>query len=157
MTGQDSLKTRRTLNVNGKAYDYFSVEAAGEALGVDFTRLPYSMKVLLENLLRSEDGGAVKVDDIKAIGQWLTDKTSTREIRIARPRADAGFHRRSRRGRSGRHARRDGKLGGDPKQINPLSPVDLVIDHSVHDRRVRHAGRPSKERRSGVRAQSRAL
>ena len=80
MTGQDSLKTRRTLNVNGKAYDYFSVEAAGEALGVDFTRLPYSMKVLLENLLRAEDGGAVKVDDIKAIGQWLTDKTSTREI-----------------------------------------------------------------------------
>ena len=57
VTGQDSLKTRRTLNVNGKAYDYFSVEAAGEALGVDFTRLPYSMKVLLENLLRAEDGG----------------------------------------------------------------------------------------------------
>jgi len=132
VTGQDSLKTRRTLNVNGKAYDYFSVEAAGEALGVDFTRLPYSMKVLLENLLRAEDGGAVKVDDIKAIGQWLTDKTSTREISYQPTRVllqdftgvpavvDLA-------------AMRDAfiKLGGDAKRINPLSPVDLVIDHSV--------------------------
>ncbi|MDA0662391.1 MAG: aconitate hydratase AcnA, partial [Proteobacteria bacterium] len=132
MTGQDSLKTRRTLNVNGKSYDYYSVEAAGKALGVDFTRLPYSMKVLLENLLRFENGRSVKVDDIKAIGDWLTERTSTREIAYQPTRVllqdftgvpavvDLA-------------AMRDAfiKLGGDAKRINPLSPVDLVIDHSV--------------------------
>ena len=80
MTGQDSLKTRRTLNVNGKAYDYFSVEAAGEALGVDFSRLPYSMKVLLENLLRYEDGVTVTTEDIQALADWQKERKSPREI-----------------------------------------------------------------------------
>ena len=80
MTGQDSLNTRRTLKVNGKTYDYFSISAAGEALGVDFTRLPYSMKVLLENLLRHENGGSVTTDDIKAVGEWMDARSNPREI-----------------------------------------------------------------------------
>jgi aconitate hydratase len=132
MTGLDSLKTRRALNVNGKTYDYFSIPAAGEALGVDFTRLPYSMKVLLENLLRHENGTNVTIDDIKAVGAWLETRSSKREIAYQPARVllqdftgvpavvDLA-------------AMRDAfiKLGGDPKRINPLSPVDLVIDHSV--------------------------
>jgi len=132
MTGLDTLKTRRTLNVNGKTYDYFSIPAAGEALGVDFTRLPYSMKVLLENLLRHENGTNVTIDDIKAVGAWLETRSSKREIAYQPARVllqdftgvpavvDLA-------------AMRDAfiKLGGDPKRINPLSPVDLVIDHSV--------------------------
>jgi aconitate hydratase len=140
VTGQDTLKTRRTLTVNGKKYDYYSIEAAGKALGVDFSRLPYSMKVLLENLLRFEDGRTVKVDDIKAIGDWLKDRTSAREISYQPTRVllqdftgvpavvDLA-------------AMRDAfiKLGGDAKRINPLSPVDLVIDHSVQ---IDSAGSP---------------
>ncbi|MCH7550883.1 MAG: hypothetical protein IIA35_04155, partial [Proteobacteria bacterium] len=67
VTGQDTLKTRRTLNVGGKEYDYFSLQAA-EAAGLgDVSRLPGSLKVLLENLLRYEDGRTVTVDDIKAV------------------------------------------------------------------------------------------
>src|SRR5687768_13233159 len=63
--GHDTLKTRRQVTAGGKTYDYFSIDAAGEALGIDFSRLPYSLKVLLENLLRFEDGVSVTVDDIK--------------------------------------------------------------------------------------------
>jgi aconitate hydratase len=132
MTGQDTLKARRTLKVEGKTYDYFSIKAAGEALGVDFTRLPYSLKVLLENLLRHENGTNVTTDDIKAFGAWLETRSSKREIAYQPARVllqdftgvpavvDLA-------------AMRDAfiKLGGDPKRINPLSPVDLVIDHSV--------------------------
>ena len=132
MTGQDSLNTRRTLRVNGKFFDYFSIPAAGEALGVDFPRLPYSMKVLLENLLRHENGANVTTDDIKAIGDWMETRSSKGEISYPPARVllqdftgvpavvDLA-------------AMRDAfiKLGGDPKRINPLSPVDLVIDHSV--------------------------
>src|ERR1700692_1832017 len=81
VTGHDSLKTRRTLKVGSKSYDYFSLEAAAKAAGLgDIARLPFSMKVLLENLVRLENGRTVTVDDIKAIGQWLRDKKSDREI-----------------------------------------------------------------------------
>src|SRR3954465_4482549 len=79
MTGQDTLKTRKTLTVEGKEYDYFSLAEAAKTIG-DISRLPYSLKVLLENLLRFEDGQSVTVDDIKAMGQWLKDKHSDREI-----------------------------------------------------------------------------
>ncbi|MDG2269914.1 MAG: aconitate hydratase, partial [Alphaproteobacteria bacterium] len=77
--GQDSLKTRRILTVGGQSYDYFSLKAASEQIG-DISRLPYSMKVLLENLLRHEDGRSVSTDDIKSLVQWVQDRTSTREI-----------------------------------------------------------------------------
>lgn len=62
--GQDTLKTRRSLNAAGKSYDYFSIPAAASAIG-DVTRLPYCLKVLLENMLRYEDGRSVKVEDVK--------------------------------------------------------------------------------------------
>ncbi len=130
--GRDSLKTRRTLKVGDRAYAYFSLEAAaGAGLG-DISRLPVSLKVLLENLLRHEDGRTVSVDDIKAMAAWLKDRRSQREIAYRPARVlmqdftgvpavvDLAAMR---------HAMVD--MGGDPKKINPLSPVDLVIDHSV--------------------------
>ena len=80
VTGQDTLKTRRTLSVGGKEYDYFSLEAASEAGLGDVSRLPYSLKVLLENLLRYEDGRTVTVDDAKALAGWLDKRTSSHEI-----------------------------------------------------------------------------
>ncbi|MBO6781661.1 MAG: aconitate hydratase AcnA [Alphaproteobacteria bacterium] len=131
MIGQDTLKTRRTLDVNGKSYDYFSLEAAGETIG-DVSRLPYSLKVLLENLLRHEDGRTVSTDDVKALAQWLQDRRSDREIAYRPARVlmqdftgvpavvDLAAMRDAVR-----------NLDADPNLINPLSPVDLVIDHSV--------------------------
>jgi aconitate hydratase len=129
--GQDSLKTRRSLSVNGKTYAYYSLEAAAAQLG-DISRLPYSMKVLFENLLRFEDGNTVKVDDLKALVAWLATGQSDHEINYRPARVlmqdftgvpcvvDLA-------------AMRDAmtRLGGDPQKINPLVPVDLVIDHSV--------------------------
>ncbi|WP_422369479.1 aconitate hydratase AcnA [Pelagibius sp.] len=127
----DTLKTRRDLIVGGKTYSYYSLEAVAAELG-DVSRLPYSMKVLLENLLRFEDGNTVTVDDIKAVGAWIKDRRSDREIAYRPARVlmqdftgvpavvDLAAMREAM-----------DKLGGDPKKINPLSPVDLVIDHSV--------------------------
>ena len=130
--GHDSLKTRRTLTVDGKDYDYFSLDAAAEAGLGDISRLPYSLKVLLENLLRHEDGKSVSFDDIKAVAAWLTDRRSDREIGFRPARVlmqdftgvpavvDLAAMRAAMVA-----------LGGDAEKINPLSPVDLVIDHSV--------------------------
>ena len=72
-TGHDSLKTRRTLEAGGKSYDYFSLEAASEAGLGDISKLPFSLKILLENLLRFEDGSTVTVDDVKAVAEWLKE------------------------------------------------------------------------------------
>ena len=129
--GQDTLNTRDTLTVGGKTVAYYSLAKAAETLG-DVSRLPFSMKVLLENLLRFEDGKTVTVDDLKAMVQWLTDRGSEREIQYRPARVlmqdftgvpcvvDLA-------------AMRDamGALGGDAQKINPLVPVHLVIDHSV--------------------------
>src|SRR5262244_3711151 len=133
VTGHDTLRARRTLEVDGKSYDYFSLKAAATAAGLgDISRLPFSLKVLMENLVRLENGRTVTVDDIKAVAEWLKTKTSEREIAFRPARVlmqdftgvpavvdlaamrDAMKH-----------------LGGDPKKINPQVPVDLVIDHSV--------------------------
>ena len=73
VSGQDTLKVRNTLNVGDIAYDYFSIPDAEPTLG-DISRLPFSLKVLLENLLRYEDGRTVTVDDIKAVAQWLDEQ-----------------------------------------------------------------------------------
>ena len=78
--GQDTLKTCRMLDVKGKTYHYFSLQAAQETGLGDISRLPFSLKVLLENLLRFEDGKTVTVDDIKALAKWLHDRSSDREI-----------------------------------------------------------------------------
>ena len=130
--GTDSLKTRRTLSVDGTEYDYFSIPAAQEAGIGDVQRLPYSLKVLLENLLRYEDGRTVSVDDVKALGAWLETRTSDREIAYRPARVlmqdftgvpavvDLAAMRDALKG-----------LGADPTKINPLAQVDLVIDHSV--------------------------
>ena len=131
-SGHDSLKTRRTLSVNGKEYDYFSLPAAAEAGLGDIARLPFSLKVLLENLLRYEDGKTVTVEDVKAVGAWLEECRSDREIAYRPARVlmqdftgvpavvDLASMRQAMVA-----------MGGDPKKISPLSPVDLVIDHSV--------------------------
>jgi aconitate hydratase len=129
--GQDTLGTRATLDVNGKQYDYYSLAAAAEKFG-DISRLPFSMKVLLENLLRFEDGKTVTTEDVQAIVDWQQEQRSNREIQYRPARVlmqdftgvpcvvDLA-------------AMRDAitKLGGDAAKINPLVPVHLVIDHSV--------------------------
>jgi aconitate hydratase len=131
VSGQDSLKVRKTLNVADIAYDYFSIPDAGATLG-DVSRLPFSLKVLLENLLRYEDGRSVTVDHAKAMARWLADRTSEQEIAY-RPARVLMQDFTGVPAVVDLAAMRDAmvELGGDPKRINPLSPVDLVIDHSV--------------------------
>ena len=80
VTGHDSLGTRRNLKVGGKSYDYFSLEAVSKAGLGDISALPFSLKVLLENLLRYEDASTVTVDDVKALVDWGKEKKSNREI-----------------------------------------------------------------------------
>lgn len=132
--GKDTSKTRKTLTVGGKSVDYYSIPAATAAGLGDFSKLPAALKVVLENMLRFEDGGrTVSVDDIKAFAEWATKGgKNPREIAYRPARillqdftgvpavVDLA-------------AMRDGlmALGGDPEKINPLNPVDLVIDHSV--------------------------
>ncbi|MCC7038189.1 MAG: aconitate hydratase, partial [Alphaproteobacteria bacterium] len=131
VTGHDTLKTRKTLTVDGKNYDYFSLSDAAKTIG-DISRLPYSMKVLLENLLRFEDGQSVTVDDVKAMGEWLKDKKSNREIAY-RPARVLMQDFTGVPAVVDLAAMRDAMvaLGGNPQKINPLANVDLVIDHSV--------------------------
>ena len=129
--GHDSIKSRRTLNVEGKAYDYYSLPEAAKTLG-DFSRLPVSLKVLLENTLRFEDGRSYTTADAKAIVQWLEKGSSTKEV----PFKPARILLQDFTGVPAvvdLAAMRDGltRLGGDPNKVNPLVPVDLVIDHSV--------------------------
>jgi aconitate hydratase len=131
-TGQDTLKTRRTLTVGDKEYDYFSIEVAEEAGLGDVSRLPFSLKVLLENLLRYEDGGSVTVDDAKALAAWLNTGSSSNEIAFRPARVlmqdftgvpsvvDLAAMRQAM-----------ADMGGDPEKINPLNTCNLVIDHSV--------------------------
>jgi aconitate hydratase len=129
--GQDTLKTRRTLSVDGKTYDYFSLPDAAKTLG-DLSRLPVSLKILLENVLRFEDGHSYKVDDAKAIVGWLDQAHSEKEV----PFKPARILMQDFTGVPAvvdLAAMRDGitRLGGRPEKVNPLVPVDLVIDHSV--------------------------
>jgi aconitate hydratase len=132
MSHPDSFKCRKTLNVGARTYEYFSLPDAERNGLAGISRLPFSLKVLLENLLRFEDDRSVRADDIRAVAEWLKTRTSTREIAYRPARVlmqdftgvpavvdlaamrDAMQH-----------------LGGDPARINPLVPVDLVIDHSV--------------------------
>src|SRR6201998_2233124 len=132
MDSLDSFKCLRPLKVGSKHYAYSSLPAAEKNGLKGISRLPFSLKVLLENLLRNEDGRSVTKEEIQAVAQWLKNRTSDREIAFRPARVlmqdftgvpavvdlaamrDAMEH-----------------LGGDPKKINPLVPVDLVIDHSV--------------------------
>jgi aconitate hydratase len=132
MTSLDSFRCCKTLKVGSKTYAYYSLPTAEKNGLKGISRLPFSMKVLLENLLRNEDGRTVTKDDIKAFSEWLKNKTSDQEIAFRPARVllqdftgvpcvvDLAAMRDAMQ-----------ELGGDPKKINPLIPVDLVIDHSV--------------------------
>ncbi|HET9811894.1 MAG TPA: aconitate hydratase AcnA [Sphingomicrobium sp.] len=130
-TGKDSLQTRSTLSVGSKTYTYYSLEKAEQSLG-DISRLPFSMKVLLENLLRFEDGETVTSKDIEAMAEWLKERQINREIQY-RPARVLMQDFTGVPAVVDLAAMRDAmlKLGGDPQKINPLVPVHLIIDHSV--------------------------
>ncbi len=131
-TNLNSFKSRRTLSVGGKSYAYYSLVAAEKAGLKDISKLPYSMRVLLENLLRWEDGKTVKADDVKAVAAWAKTRKSDREIAF-RPARVLMQDLTGVPAVVDLAAMRDAmkKLGGDPEKINPLAEVDLVIDHSV--------------------------
>src|SRR5579864_3498828 len=128
----DSFRARATLDVAGESYDVFRLDALSGIPGSTVGRLPFSLKILLENLLRNEDGAFVKRADIEALAAWDVTRPADREIAFRTSRVllqdftgvpavvDLA-------------AMRDAiaALGGSPTRINPLQPVDLVIDHSV--------------------------
>nr|WP_281379947.1 aconitate hydratase AcnA [Nocardioides ginsengisegetis] len=131
MASQDSFGAKSTLDVDGKSYEIFRLDAVtGE--GLDVASLPFSLKVLLENLLRTEDGADITADDIKALAGWDADAEPDKEIQFTPARVimqdftgvpcvvDLATMR---------EAMAD--LGGDPSKINPLAPAEMVIDHSV--------------------------
>ncbi len=131
--GTDTANTRRELSVGSAKVAYYSIEAA-EAAGLgDFSKLPAALKVVLENMLRFEDGKTVSVDDIKAFSEWAKNGgKNPREIAY-RPARVLMQDFTGVPAVVDLAAMRDGiiGLGGDPEKINPLNPVDLVIDHSV--------------------------
>lgn len=129
---KNSLKARTSLTAAGKTYHYYNIETAAKALGKDISRLPFSLKIILENLVRYEDGESVKIDDVKAVMAWLDNKKSDHEIGY-RPARVLMQDFTGVPAVVDLAAMRDAvkSLGGDPKKINPLAPVDLVIDHSV--------------------------
>ncbi|MBK3871930.1 aconitate hydratase AcnA [Stutzerimonas frequens] len=131
MPSLDSLKCRRSLEVAGKTYHYYSLPEAAAQLG-DISRLPTSLKVLLENLLRWEDGETVRGEDLQSLARWLQTQSSEQEIQY-RPARVLMQDFTGVPAVVDLAAMRDAvaKAGGDPQKINPLSPVDLVIDHSV--------------------------
>lgn len=130
--GHDSLSTKSQLAVDGKTYHYYSLKKAEEQHFKGISRLPYSLKVLFENLLRFEDNNTVTTKDIKAIADWLNSKTSQHEIAY-RPARVLMQDFTGVPAVVDLAAMRDAiaKMGGDVNKISPLSPVDLVIDHSV--------------------------
>lgn len=131
--GTDTAKTRRDLKVGSQSVSYYSIPAAQEAGLGDFSRLPAALKVVLENMLRFEDGKTVSVDDIKAFAEWgANGGKNPREIAY-RPARVLMQDFTGVPAVVDLAAMRDGlvALGGDAEKINPLNPVDLVIDHSV--------------------------
>src|SRR5712671_4161544 len=132
MSTVNSFATRTTVQVDGRGVKIYSLPALEAAGFPEIARLPYSMKILLENLLRHEDGRFVKATDVEAMAKWDVKGSAQKEISFAPARVllqdftgvpcvvDLA-------------AMRDGivRLGGDPSKVNPLQPVELVIDHSV--------------------------
>jgi aconitate hydratase len=129
----DSFKCRKTLTAGGKTYVYFSLPDAEKNGLSGISKLPYSMKVLLENLLRHEDGRSVTKADILGVAAWLNDKGKAQKEIGFRPARVLMQDFTGVPAVVDLAAMRDGMntLGGDPRKINPLVPVDLVIDHSV--------------------------
>ena len=126
---RDSFKTRQSLAVGGQSYEIFSLPAIQ---GHDLGRLPFSLKILLENLLRTEDGVSVTRDDIEALLKWDAKATPSHEIAFTPARVimqdftgvpaivDLAAMREAMT-----------RLGGNPQEINPLAPAELVIDHNI--------------------------
>ena len=127
----NSFNAKQSLTVSGTPYTFYSLPEASKVLG-DISRLPYSLKVLLENLLRHEDGRTVTAADVQAVADWLQTKSSDREIAY-RPARVLMQDFTGVPAVVDLAAMRDAmvNLDGDPNKINPLTPVDLVIDHSV--------------------------
>ena len=158
MTRLNSFGARTTLQTPGGAVEYVSLPALEKAGFPQVAKLPYSLRILLENLLRKEDGAFVKKDDIAALASWNPAKHTEREIAFTPARVllqdftgvpavvDLA-------------AMRDGvaALGGDPKHVNPLQPVELVIDHSVQVDYFGQVDRLRAEQPSSSSAQPRAL
>ncbi len=130
-SSQDSFGAKGTLDVDGKSYEIYRLNAV-EGEGLDVDSLPYSLKVLLENLLRTEDGANITADDIKALAGWDADADPSKEIQFTPARVimqdftgvpcvvDLATMREAM-----------SELGGDATRINPLAPAEMVIDHSV--------------------------
>ena len=130
--GIDALSTKMQLQVDNKTYHYYSIKTAEHRHFKGISRLPYSLKILFENLLRFQDEKTVTINDIKALANWINTKSSDHEIAYRPTRVlmqdftgvpavvDLAAMRTAVE-----------KMGGDPKKISPLSPVDLVIDHSI--------------------------
>lgn len=133
MSSLDSFNSRKTLTVNGKDYTYYSLDAAAENGLGDVSRLPASLKVLLENMLRNEDGTSVTKDDITAFKSWLDNGGKVTHEIAYRPARVLMQDFTGVPAVVDLAAMRDAaqKLGADAQAINPLVPVDLVIDHSV--------------------------
>jgi aconitate hydratase len=132
MASLDSFNCRREMTIAGKSYVYFDLKTA-EANGLNgASKLPHTLKVLLESLLRHEDGRTVTRDDIEAIAKWTETGKSNHEIAY-RPARVLMQDFTGVPAVVDLAAMRDAttSLGGDPKSVNPLVPVDLVIDHSV--------------------------
>src|SRR3982751_1452631 len=127
----DSFRSRSTLKVGSKDYEIFRLDALDKQ-GISTQHLPFSLRILLENLLRTEDGRNVKADDIRALASWDSKTKSQKEISFTPSRVlmqdftgvpavvDLAAMRDAMK-----------KLGGNPAVINPLQPAELVIDHSV--------------------------
>ena len=133
MSTIDSFKCRKTLTVGTKKYIIYSLPAAEKNGLKGISALPFSMKVLLENLLRAEDGTTVKKADIEAVVDWMTDKGKAGKEIAFRPARVLMQDFTGVPAVVDLAAMRDAMkaLGGNPQKINPLVPVDLVIDHSV--------------------------
>jgi aconitate hydratase len=133
MPSNDSFQTRRELVVGKKTYAYYSLQAAEEAGLAGISKLPVSMKVLLENLLRNEDGRSTTSDDLKAVAAWIDNRGQVQHEIGFRPARVLMQDFTGVPAVVDLAAMRDAmtKLGADPERINPLNPVDLVIDHSV--------------------------
>src|SRR5690606_12239102 len=129
---RDSFDTRSTLDVAGKTLTYFSLPKLAQKLGRDLMRLPYSLRILLENLLRHEDGKVVRAQDVEALARWNAKDVPDTEIAFHPARVvlqdftgvpavvDLAAMRDAVRA-----------MGGDPRRINPVFPAELVIDHSI--------------------------
>ncbi|MGO8800544.1 MAG: aconitate hydratase AcnA [Roseiarcus sp.] len=133
MVSLDSFKCRKKLTVGAKTYEYFSLKTAEKNGLSGISQLPYSMKIVLENLLRNEDGRTVKREDIEAVAAWLDNRGKVEHEIAFRPARVLMQDFTGVPAVVDLAAMRDAMaaLGGDPDKINPLVPVDLVIDHSV--------------------------